>query len=100
MGLERVRVGWAFSSSGLDWPVGFSAALPLTPSNGARPWTHWIFWVPFPRDWRPGEPEATERRAAMGAAPLGAVLTIFFIAPAWILSRLSAGRNGHIVGAL
>ena len=61
---------------------------PADPGNGARPWTHWIFWVPFPREWRPGEPEATERRAAMGAAPLGAVLTIFFIAPAWILGRL------------
>jgi hypothetical protein len=61
---------------------------PADPSSGSRPWTHWIFWVPFPREWRPGEPEAAERRAAMGAAPLGAVLTIFFIAPAWILAHL------------
>lgn len=61
---------------------------PADPYSGGRPWTHWIFWVPFPRAWRPGEPEAAERRAAVGAAPLGAVLTVFFIAPAWILSRL------------
>jgi hypothetical protein len=61
---------------------------PADPSSGSRPWTHWIFWVPFPREWRPGEPEATEWRAAMGAAPLGTVLTIFFTAPAWILGHL------------
>jgi hypothetical protein len=67
---------------------------PADPLTGSRPWTHWIFWVPFPRQWRPGEPEATERRAAMGAAPLGAVLTIFFVAPAWILSHLlPAGKD-------
>jgi hypothetical protein len=67
---------------------------PIDPHSFSRPWTHWIFWLPFPRDWRPGEPEATERRAALGAAPLGAVLTIFFIAPAWILScLLPAGAN-------
>jgi hypothetical protein len=56
--------------------------------NGKRPWQHWIFWVPFPRDWRPGEPEATERRAAVNAAPIGAVLTVFFVAPAWLVGHL------------
>ena len=61
---------------------------PADPGTGIRPWTHWIFWVPFPTEWRPGEPEATEWRAGMYAAPLGAVLTIFFIAPAWILGHL------------
>jgi hypothetical protein len=61
---------------------------PADPDSGTRPWTHWIFWVPFPTEWRPGEPEAAEWRAGMNAAPLGAVLTIFFIAPAWILSHL------------
>jgi len=61
---------------------------PAEPGSGVRPWTHWIFWVPFPREWRPGQPEATEWRAARGAAPLGAILTIVFIAPAWILDRL------------
>ena len=67
---------------------------PVDPDSGLRPWTHWIFWVPFPRQWRPGEPQATEWRAGLHAAPLGAVLTIFFIAPAWILSHLlPAGSN-------
>jgi hypothetical protein len=61
---------------------------PADPGSGIRPWTHWIFWVPFPREWRPGEPEATEWRAGMNAAPLGTLLTIFFIAPAWILGHL------------
>jgi hypothetical protein len=67
---------------------------PIDPSTAARPGIHWLFWVPFPRDWRPGEPEATEQRAALGAAPIGAVLTVLFIAPAWILSHLlPAGVN-------
>jgi hypothetical protein len=57
-------------------------------ANGRRPWTHWIFWVPFAGEWRPGEPEGAEWRAGMHAAPLGAALTIFFIAPAWILGHL------------
>lgn len=62
--------------------------------NGKRPWQHWIFWVPFPRQWRPGEPEATERRAALNSAPIGAVLTVFFIAPAWLVGHLlSKGAN-------
>ena len=67
---------------------------PVDPNSFARPWTHWIFWIPFPRDWSPGQPEAMERRAAMNAAPLGAALTVFFIAPAWLLSHLlPAGTN-------
>jgi hypothetical protein len=67
---------------------------PADPGTGIRPWTHWIFWVPFPTEWRPGEPEAAEWRAGMYAAPLGAVLTLFFIAPAWILGHLlPAGTN-------
>jgi hypothetical protein len=61
---------------------------PADPDSGARPGIHWLFWVPFPKDWHPGEPEATQRRAALGAAPLGAVLTVLFIAPAWILGHL------------
>ena len=67
---------------------------PADPDSGARPAIHWLFWVPFPKDWRPGEPQATRRRAALGAAPLGAVLTVLFIAPAWILGHLlPAGVN-------
>ena len=87
---------WGFSA--FSW-VGFlvlwfgiaswiQRRFPADPSSGIRPWTHWIFWVPFPREWRPGEPEAAEWRAGINAAPLGAILTIFFIAPAWILAHL------------
>jgi hypothetical protein len=61
---------------------------PIDPDTNARPAVHWLFWIPFPTDWRPGEPEATRRRAALGAAPIGAVLTILLIAPAWILGHL------------
>ncbi|MGB6450755.1 MAG: hypothetical protein WBE92_08395 [Steroidobacteraceae bacterium] len=67
---------------------------PAEPDSSTRPWTHLIVLLPFPGGWRPGEPEATEWRAARNAAPLGAILTIFFIAPAWILSHLlPAGAN-------
>ena len=67
---------------------------PADPDRVSRPWTRWIFMLPAPRVWRPGEPEAAERRAALGAAPLGAILTVFFIAPAWILGHLlPAGTN-------
>jgi uncharacterized membrane protein len=67
---------------------------PGDPDSGRRPWTHWIFWVPLPREWRPGEPEGTEWRAGLNAAPVGAVLTIFFIAPASILRHfLPAGTD-------
>jgi len=67
---------------------------PVDPITSVRPWTHWIFWVPFPGPWHPGEPEATERRAAMNAAPLGALLTLFFIAPARLLDHvLPAGAD-------
>jgi hypothetical protein len=42
---------------------------PAEPGSSSRPWTHLIVWLPFPRGWRPGEPEATEWRAARNAAP-------------------------------
>jgi hypothetical protein len=62
--------------------------------DSAAPFWNLIFWLPGGGDWRPGEPQAAERRAARNAAPLGAVLTVFFIAPAWILGHLlPAGSN-------
>ena len=61
---------------------------PPDPDTGARSWTHWIFWVPFSGAWQPGKPQDTQWRAARNSAPLGAVLTLFFIAPAWILGHL------------
>jgi hypothetical protein len=104
---SRMTIGdwwlrWGFSA--FSW-VGFlvlwfgiaswiQRRFPIDPVSGMRPWTHWIFWVPFPRAWSPGEPEAEEWRAGIKAAPLGAVLTIFFISPAWILAHLlPAGTN-------
>jgi hypothetical protein len=67
---------------------------PVDPSTGARPGIHWLFCVPFPKDWHPSEADATQRRAALGAAPIGALLTVLFSAPAWILGHLlPAGVN-------
>ncbi len=63
------------------------------PGSPAAFW-NLIFWLPGAGEWHPGEPQAAERRAAGNAAPLGAVLTLFFIAPAWFLSHLlPAGSN-------
>lgn len=62
---------------------------PTDSESLARPWTHFIFWLPLPADWRPVDREATERRAGIGAFPIGVVLTLFFIAPSWFLERLT-----------
>lgn len=62
---------------------------PVDPESLSRPWTHWIFWLPQPADWRPIDRDAFERRAELGALPLGVAFTIFFIAPAWFLERLT-----------
>jgi hypothetical protein len=99
--ISRMTLGewwlrWGFSA--FSW-VGFlvlwfgiaslvQRRFPVDPDTGIRHWTHWFFWVPFPRGWRPGEPETSEWQAGVYAAPLGALLTIFFIAPAWILDHL------------
>lgn len=62
---------------------------PVDSESLSRPWTHYLFWLPLPADWRPIDREAFERRAELGTMPFGAVLTIFFIAPAWFLALLS-----------
>jgi hypothetical protein len=62
---------------------------PADPESLSRPWTHHLFWLPLPADWRPADRDAFERRAELGAFPLGVALTIFFIAPAWLLGLLT-----------
>ncbi len=77
-------------------------------ADGLASFWNIIFWLPGAGDWRPGEPQASERRAARNSAPLGAVLTLFFISPTWILGHLlPAGTNtswvvydSHFQGAL
>jgi hypothetical protein len=70
-----------------SWNRRRAAAAP----DRLAPLWNLIFWIPGGGAWRPGEPQASERRAARNAAPLGAVLTIFFFAPAWILAQLLPG---------
>ncbi len=95
-------LSWGYSA--LAWVgwlvVWFGAAAwirrrsPVDPDSLSRPWTHWIFWLPLPRDWQPVDPEANFRRAATRALPLSAALTIFFIAPAGLLAHfLPAGTD-------
>lgn len=67
---------------------------PVDPESFSRPWTHFLFWLPLPADWRPVDRDAFERRAELSALPLGLVLTIFLIAPVWFLDLLTpAGTN-------
>jgi hypothetical protein len=90
-------VGWGFGA--FAWVgmlvVWFGLATwirrssPVDPESLSRPWTHFIFWLPLPADWRPVDVDAFERRAELGAFPLGVLFTIFFIAPAWFLTFLT-----------
>jgi hypothetical protein len=59
--------------------------LPANPDTHLRPWMHWIFWVPSTTNWQPVDREATERRAAKGAFPIGVLAMVFFIAPSWFV---------------
>jgi hypothetical protein len=52
------------------------------------PWTHWLFWVPMPADWRPVDREAIAWRAATNCLPVSAALTIFLSTPVWFLDHL------------
>jgi hypothetical protein len=62
---------------------------PVDPASLSRPWTHHLFWLPLPADWRPVDRDTFERRAELGALPVGVALTIFFISPAWFLGHLT-----------
>jgi len=62
---------------------------PIDPHSFARPWTHFIVWVPM-QDWQPSLPDL-EHAAYAGAKvliPLSALLTIFFISPVGLLDVL------------
>lgn len=61
---------------------------PLDPETQVRPWTHWFFWLPTPRTWRPIDHAANARRLALRLVPAGTVVTLFCIAPAWWLQLL------------
>lgn len=89
--------GWGFGA--LAWVgmlvIWFGLATwvrrrsPADPDSSSRPWTHFIFWLPVATDWRPFDTEGFERRVELRALPLGVVVTIFFIAPAWFLGLLT-----------
>jgi hypothetical protein len=61
---------------------------PVDPQTLARPWTHWLFWLPIARPWRPVDHAANVRRLATRLIPPGTVATLFFIAPSWWLHLL------------
>jgi hypothetical protein len=91
-------LGWGL---GAFWWVGlltvyFAAAgwvqrrSPLDDHSFVRPWTHYIFWVPFPRDWMPPDQEEKLQYAGNSGGQLVtmfvfALLIIFFVSPAGFL---------------
>lgn len=89
-------LSWGWSA--LWWPgllvVYFGAAAwirrrwPVDPRSFARPWSHWIFWLPDIEDWQP-----IKRRVARGSVafnvPFFALFPIFFVSPAWFLGHLA-----------
>ncbi len=62
---------------------------PVDPNSLSRPWTHYLFWLPLPADWRPVDRDAFEKRAELRALPLGVALTVFFLAPTSFLELLT-----------
>jgi hypothetical protein len=85
--------GWGFGA--FAW-VGFWVILfglttwarrrfPVNTENSTRSWAHFIFWLPASTDWRPLDRAGVDRRAELGALPIGVVATVFFISPAWFL---------------
>jgi hypothetical protein len=89
--------GWGLGA--LWWPGAlvayFGAAAwirrrwPVDPHTFERSWTHWIFWLPMPEDWRPkGGADHVLWSSAHTLLPLATVVTILFIDPAWLLDRL------------
>jgi hypothetical protein len=89
--------GWgfgAFAWVGM-WVIWFGLAAwvrrrsPADPDSFSTPWTHFIFWLPVPMNWRPFDSEGFERRVELRAVPLGVMATIFFVAPAWYLGLLT-----------
>jgi hypothetical protein len=67
--------------------------MPVNPDTHQRPWTHWIFWVPNTTSWQPVDHEAAEHRAARGAFPIGVLVTVFCIAPAWFIGLFAPGAT-------
>ena len=62
---------------------------PANADTGARPWTHWILWLPMSDEWRPKR-AAESPRATKFQIVLATIATVFFAAPAWFLSLLVA----------
>jgi hypothetical protein len=67
---------------------------PVDPETHVRPWTHWIFWLPVPRTWRPVDYAADARRMGSRLIPLGSVAILFFISPHWWLQLLLPSGTG------
>ncbi len=90
-------LGWGLGA--LWWPgalVAYFAGAawtrrhwPVDPHTFKRPWTHWIFWLPLPEDWRPkGGADYVLWSSVHALLPLAIVVTILCVDPAWLLDRL------------
>ena len=81
--------GWGFGALAWIgmWVIWFGLAAwvrrrsPADPHSFTTPWTHFIFWLPVPMNWRPFDRAGYERRTELGALPIGVVVTVFFMSP-------------------
>lgn len=79
---------WLESGFAALWWVGLLAVwfgigawiqrrLPVAPHSFARPWAHYIFWLPVRQDWQPAQLDHPYS-AAKVLIPLAALLTVIF----------------------
>jgi hypothetical protein len=92
-------LGWGF---GALWWIGlltvwFGAAgwvqrrSPLDAHRFVRPWTHYVFWVPFARDWLPPDKEEDIQYGGNAGGHVVRLLVptlvvTFFVSPVWFLN--------------
>lgn len=55
---------------------------PVEPHSFARPWIHYLFWLPVRQDWQPAQLDHPYS-AARTLIPLAISLTIVFVSPEW-----------------
>jgi hypothetical protein len=66
--------------------------LPVEPNSFARPWAHYIFWLPVRQDWQPAQLDHPYS-AAKVLIPLASALTIVFVSPEWFLGLFDPTAN-------
>lgn len=66
--------------------------LPVEPHSFARPWAHYIFWLPVRQDWQPAQLDHPYSAAKI-LLPLATALTIVFVSPEWFFGLFDPGAD-------